>query len=83
MSKPFQFSMRRMFLVVTWLCVAAWSFSRNADDPYHSIPLLWFLFFISAGTGVGAIAGKSFDRALWGFLVAILVGLLTPVVIVA
>ena len=70
-----------MFLVATWLCVAAWLFSTAAEDPYHCGWILCLLSFTAAGAGIGAIAGKSVYGALWGLLVAILIALLMPVVI--
>jgi hypothetical protein len=38
MSKPFQFSMARMFLAIALFCVAVWLFVR-ADHYYHDIVL--------------------------------------------
>ena len=81
MSKPFQFSMRRMFLVVTWLCIAAWGFSTGVNSPYEANWVLWPISFVAAGAGLGAIAGKSLSGAAWGLLLAILIGLLMPVAI--
>src|SRR5947209_2846148 len=80
MNKPFRFSMQRMFLVVTWLCIAAWSFStcvRNPNEPYL---LLWPVSCVAAGAGFGAIARRSLAGAGWGLLLAIVIELSMPVV---
>ena len=79
MGKPFQFSLRRMFLAVACLSVTAWTvctFFKHAYEPEMG-PAEWlslyFGAFISCGAGLGAISGNAIRGALWGTLCAIIV----------
>jgi len=83
MGKPFQFSMRQLFLAVAMLCVGVFFFSLAARDAYNFNPVLWGLSFIAGGAGIGTIAGHPIYGALWGLLFAIAVGIFTPVILVA
>ncbi len=69
MSKPFQFSMRRMFVAMTWLCAATWSFSAilrhlNLRDAFPFLPL-YFIGFYLAGAGIGTMANKPAAFGAW------------------
>ena len=76
MSKPFQFSMRRMFLAMALFSVSAWSFSAlvklaNEPDVAFQGMLLLIALFMSVGGGLGAITGRPIAGACWALLLAI------------
>jgi hypothetical protein len=66
MNKPFQFSMRQMFLAVTLLCMGASLLAilrnRNAND------LQQFAAPIGLAAVIGAVLGMPFKRAFGGAL---------------
>jgi hypothetical protein len=69
MSKPFQFSTRRMLIAVTWLCAAAWSFSAllrhlSVRDAFPFL-FLYFIGFYLAGAGIGTMANKPAAFGAW------------------
>jgi hypothetical protein len=76
MSKPFQFSMRRMLGAVAWFCLAAWLaalYWRHLND----IALRRIGYFgVSAavGAGFGTLAGRPIRYAAWGIMLAFLAG---------
>jgi hypothetical protein len=68
MSEPIQFSMRRMFYAVTWLCIALGSFAafirlRDAGAPECGLTMI-VVAFAAAGAGVGVVIGRPLRWAL-------------------
>jgi hypothetical protein len=81
MSKPFQFSMRRMFGTVTMLAVAArlavlFFAVRFDDGPYP--PLLFLGFFAAGGAAIGCFEGRPFFGAFCGLLLGFTIGFFLP-----
>jgi hypothetical protein len=83
MTKPFQFSMRRMFGAVACFCVLAWSLSRLKG--VYFIDWLDLLSLaaacISVGGGIGIICGKPVMGVAYGTLAFIVLWLTAPVII--
>jgi hypothetical protein len=78
-SKPFQFSMRRLFLAVALFCIAAWAVSRPVSD-VDGLPISVLMIgaaLAAATAAVGTLFGKSLDGLAVGFAVCTLVGILT------
>jgi hypothetical protein len=79
MGKPFQFSMRRIFLATWWLSVSAAAFcalAKNINDPFGGRQggIVLFCIAMSSGfAGIGAIFGKSIVAATCGFVIAVLI----------
>jgi hypothetical protein len=77
MGKPFQFSMRRMFMAMACLSVTAWSVGmffkpvyHHEREPIESVTCL-FVAFISCGAAIGAIIGNARRGALLGGLLCL------------
>jgi hypothetical protein len=79
MSKPFQFSMRRMFAAATLFCIAAmlWTLyvkmHKSNLSRWHEclVALLYLGSFSIAGAGVGTITRTPFYGAASGAMLAI------------
>jgi hypothetical protein len=76
MGKPFQFSMRRLFLAMTFFCLAAWCFSvllnaaTQRNDGVLQVSLIGLFTFV--GAGIGAISGRSLAGICWAMLLLFL-----------
>ena len=72
MSKPFQFSMQRMFLATIFFCLAAWCFSAlvrfatQGDAGPAQLSLLGLFVFV--GAAVGTISGRPLAGIGWALL---------------
>ncbi len=68
MVKPFQFSLRRLFIFFGWMAVALASAKWHLAAVYHDRGNFWFLilFFSALGAGIGSLFGKT----LFGFAAA-------------
>jgi hypothetical protein len=84
MSKPFQFSMRRMLGAVAWFCLAAWLaalYWRHLDDNIALRRIGYFGVSAAAGAGFGTLAGKPIRYAAWGIVLAFLVACIASAMI--
>jgi hypothetical protein len=80
MSRPFVFSMRRMFYAVSWFSLSAYALAWLwKPEPHESslivlrLLLLFFAAFACAGAGIGAFGGRQFSGAWWGTGIALLI----------
>jgi hypothetical protein len=72
MSKPFQFSMQRLFVAVTLACVGAFLFSiaiRRGTDETLALAIV-----CASGAVVGAGAGQLFHRPIIGAIAGAVIG---------
>jgi hypothetical protein len=76
MTKPFQFSMRRLFLAVTILSVTAWlsvSFWRHRLEIGVRPGLIYYSIGATAGAGFGMLTGRPLRFAILGVILAVLI----------
>ncbi|HEV2971231.1 MAG TPA: hypothetical protein VGY55_14750 [Pirellulales bacterium] len=82
MSKPFPFSMRRMFGMVAMLCVAARLFMVFLDvrhdggvSPGIFQVFLCVGFSAATGTALGCVEGRPRAGAIWGAVIGVGIGI--------
>jgi hypothetical protein len=87
MSKPFQFSMRRMLGAMTCFAAAAYCFSVCFTHVYDAPDWLSVLSYVGAiifpGAGIGTICGRTMMGILWACICLILLFIFMPVVVQA
>jgi hypothetical protein len=72
MSKPFQFSMRRLLGAVVWFCLAAWQAAFLNTDPLpRNADGIIFGSIVCVGGGFGCLVGRTVLGAGLGAAVAI------------
>ena len=79
MSKPWQFSMRRMLAAMTLFCVAAYVLSfqpdmSSAKAAAASLILVFSIAFASVGAGIGTIMHQTTRGAAIGLLAGLAMG---------